>query len=99
MPIYQFRCGKCGAHKEEFIEIHKYLKRQRCTKCRRKMDRLYSTFNTSTNTVLSDKTKEDLSVPFGKSARNMNTVGDLQKHINKLNREYGLTLDYLTTNW
>lgn len=58
----------------------------------------FSCYNTGRSTVLSAQEKERLKIPFGKSAASFNTMGDLEAHIDKKNKEYGLNIDIVGNN-
>lgn len=99
MPVYTYQCTLCLNETELFLPIQDYDKSQKCS-CGGLAMKTYSCYNTGGSTVLSAKEKENLSIPFGKkSAYSFNTIKDVEEHIKKKNKEYGMNIDIVGNNY
>ena len=93
MPIYLYRCAKCEVDIEVLAKISESNRVRKCS-CGKRMDKQFTAPNINGGTR-SANSFEPYRQAFGKSVDSWSNMGDMDKHIKKKNKEFGLNIEPL----
>ena len=93
MPIYEYECNSCSRKTDIFAKMSELNVKRLCD-CGEKMERRISVSNINGGT-LSSASFQKYRTAFGRSVDSWSSVPDMDKHIKKKNKEFGLNIEPL----